>query len=616
MKNKTKQIVLSLAIAPVFFTATAQEPQKPVKAPKVKKLYAADSVLSRWCIDVNFLGGIMTQDFTTAASLGNYLNAVNSNAGDLKFSNGTSMGGDLQLGYFFGRKRHFGIGTGIMYLAQQGDATLSNYHVEYQATDYNNHIYRQVITPNGDIKESLKNGNLNIPLLLKYKKRFSKVWGFSADAGLLFNMQLKSSYTSDASFNYEAIYKYDLPSASYVYDNATTALTSDYFITKANYIRDNTNNPNGNVYNYFDTLRKEGNNVGLNVKPAKNTGDVSYKTFSVGFIVRPTVNVYLSDNVSLNFGVYYMMQPVQKDATSGYTLTGKVGDYNSLQNNVTNANVQSYGVNIGARFFFGKAKDRDHDGVPDRLDQCPDDSGLVMFHGCPDTDGDGIPDREDSCPTVKGIAKFHGCPDSDGDGIPDKLDACPYQAGPEKTHGCPDRDGDGILDKDDTCPDVPGLVQFHGCPDTDGDGVPDNEDKCPTEAGPASNQGCPLPPPPPPAPAPEQIDIATEVLFDLNKVTIKKSCYPGLEAIVKKLQNNPEAFVQIDGYTDNTGTKAYNKKLSLKRAAVVKLFLQKHGASAKQLKAKGHGDKSPAASNKTKEGRAQNRRAVINIKDK
>ena len=613
MSSISKRIALMMAMLPMAVIATAQEPQQPVKPAKVKKMYSADSVLSRVCIDVNVLGGMLSQDFTTSGSQSGYLNAVGSNNGSLRFSNGMSVGGELQLGLFLGHKKHWGVGAGFMYLSQQGDATLSNYLVQYQATDFKNNIYRQVITANGDIKETHKIENMNIPLVLKYKNRFSRTWGFSADAGLLFNTQFQTKYTSSGSFNYEAIYKYDVPSGKFVYDNAPTALSTDYFITKANYIRDN---PDGNVNDYFTTLKAQGNNVGLNVKPVNNTGTVAYKTFSVGFIVRPTINLFLSDHVALDLGLYYMFQPFKNDAQNNYTLTGKTGDYNAMQNNVTSANVQSYGVNLGARFFFGKAKDRDHDGVPDRVDLCPDDSGLAIFHGCPDRDGDGIPDKEDLCPTVKGLAQFHGCPDSDGDGIPDKEDECPYVAGLIQFHGCPDTDGDGIPDKDDACPTVAGPLKFHGCPDTDGDGVPDNEDKCPTVAGPVSNNGCPEEPKPViETPKEEQIDIATEVLFDVNKITIRKSSYPGLEGVVKKLKANPNAYVQIDGYTDNTGSKAYNKKLSLKRAAVVKLFLLKHGASAQQLKARGHGEKAPAASNKTKEGRAQNRRAVINIKE-
>lgn len=138
--------------------------------------------------------------------------------------------------------------------------------------------------------------------------------------------------------------------------------------------------------------------------------------------------------------------------------------------------------------------DADGDGITDAEDACPDQPGPVALKGCPDADGDGIPDKDDDCPDVKGIASFRGCPDSDGDSITDSRDECPYQAGLAIFRGCPDTDGDGVPDKDDLCPTVPGNPDFKGCPfvDTDGDGIRDADDACPNEPGPVENKGCPL----------------------------------------------------------------------------------------------------------------------------
>jgi OOP family OmpA-OmpF porin len=173
--------------------------------------------------------------------------------------------------------------------------------------------------------------------------------------------------------------------------------------------------------------------------------------------------------------------------------------------------------------------DRDHDGVPDIDDKCPDLPGKAEFQGCPDTDGDGIPDADDACPKQPGPKETQGCPvskdtdgdgvpddidrcpdnpedkdgfqdddgcpetDNDGDGIVDRMDACPNNAGPIENRGCPvfDRDGDGVPDDEDRCPDLPGKPEFKGCPDSDGDGIPDIDDKCPTVAGKKEFQGCP-----------------------------------------------------------------------------------------------------------------------------
>ncbi|HEY8042128.1 MAG TPA: thrombospondin type 3 repeat-containing protein [Polyangiaceae bacterium] len=167
--------------------------------------------------------------------------------------------------------------------------------------------------------------------------------------------------------------------------------------------------------------------------------------------------------------------------------------------------------------------DRDHDGIPDEYDECPDlaedRDGIQDQDGCPedDADGDGILDDQDACPTVPGVwwndPKKNGCPapDTDGDGVPDPVDACPAVKGIEsddpKKNGCPaekqDRDNDGIPDDADKCPDQAedkdGNEDFDGCPDPDddGDGIPDKDDACPRAKGEPSTDptrnGCPNP---------------------------------------------------------------------------------------------------------------------------
>ena len=143
--------------------------------------------------------------------------------------------------------------------------------------------------------------------------------------------------------------------------------------------------------------------------------------------------------------------------------------------------------------------DEDHDGVPDYLDHCLGTPaaaiGFVDSLGCElDTDGDGVPDWRDECPNTPeaawGTVDSVGCPiDSDGDGVPDYLDECPDT--PEAAwnlidaKGCPlDSDGDSVPDYIDQCPETPeaawGKVDTVGCPlDSDGDGVPDYKDECP-----------------------------------------------------------------------------------------------------------------------------------------
>jgi hypothetical protein len=192
-----------------------------------------------------------------------------------------------------------------------------------------------------------------------------------------------------------------------------------------------------------------------------------------------------------------------------------------------------FGLNHGigspvVRAFVGLGwapdyRDRDHDGIPDIYDRCPDEpedhDGFQDEDGCPDldNDGDGIPDAVDKCPNepedFDGFQDEDGCPDldNDGDGIPDLNDACPNEKedgkGKRPNDGCPstteDSDGDGIPDVVDKCPDEPedkdGFQDEDGCPDydNDGDGIPDAYDACPNEPedydGFEDSDGCPDP---------------------------------------------------------------------------------------------------------------------------
>jgi len=314
--------------------------------------YLTDSLLSRWVIDADLLGGLATQNFTTANSAPNYLNGLNMNTGQLQYKNGYTVGADAGIGFFFGKKRHFGLGTGIMYMQQQGFANLNNYHVEYQANDGEGNIFRQVVTGN-NVSENIVSTNINIPLVLKYKDRFSKHWGFAADAGGLINMQMNNAYRTNASFDYEAIYKLveNPEGTTSVYDNSPIPSSNDCFITKAEFLK---NNPNGNYLDYVNTKRALGYSVGDGMNPSTRTGNVSYNKGSIGFIIKPTLNYFLSDNVALDFGLYYMAQPFKNNAQNGYRLTDGIGNYSSVVNNVTSSINQSYGVNIGVRFFLGK----------------------------------------------------------------------------------------------------------------------------------------------------------------------------------------------------------------------------------------------------------------------
>jgi hypothetical protein len=220
---------------------------------------------------------------------------------------------------------------------------------------------------------------------------------------------------------------------------------------------------------------------------------------------------------------YTDVNPFEVDVSGRWGVTSMVSVYAG--------GGKGLGTGIGApelRLFAGAQfnpdfRDRDHDGVYDVDDKCPDQpedrDGFQDDDGCPDldNDNDGIPDATDKCPNdPEDLDQFEdedGCPDPDNDkdGIPDINDACPNAAedhkGKRPNDGCPssaeDSDGDGVPDTIDKCPDDPedrdGFQDDDGCPDldNDNDGIPDNFDSCPNDAedpdGFEDDDGCPDP---------------------------------------------------------------------------------------------------------------------------
>ena len=104
-------------------------------------------------------------------------------------------------------------------------------------------------------------------------------------------------------------------------------------------------------------------------------------------------------------------------------------------------------------------------------------------------------------------------------------------------------------------------------------------------------------------------------LFDFDKADLK----PEGKEQIKKYREEVQAEmsradkIKITGYTDSTGAADYNQKLSLRRAEAVRDYLVSLGADPSKMEVSGAGEANPVADNKTREGRAKNRRVEVEV---
>ncbi|WP_052699963.1 OmpA family protein [Martelella endophytica] len=105
----------------------------------------------------------------------------------------------------------------------------------------------------------------------------------------------------------------------------------------------------------------------------------------------------------------------------------------------------------------------------------------------------------------------------------------------------------------------------------------------------------------------------SSITFATDKSDIVPAFGPALDVIAGLLQKYQATNLDINGYTDSTGTDAYNLKLSQMRANSVAGALIQRGVSPMRIKPVGYGKANPVASNDTAEGRAKNRRVEIRI---
>ena len=103
--------------------------------------------------------------------------------------------------------------------------------------------------------------------------------------------------------------------------------------------------------------------------------------------------------------------------------------------------------------------------------------------------------------------------------------------------------------------------------------------------------------------------------FKFGKAVLPETATGELDQLVSQLKANPNgSYIEIEGHTDNVGPKDVNYKLGLERAETVKRYLyEHHQVPLHKINVISYGEEKPIAPNKTKDGRAQNRRVVIKV---
>ena len=119
---------------------------------------------------------------------------------------------------------------------------------------------------------------------------------------------------------------------------------------------------------------------------------------------------------------------------------------------------------------------------------------------------------------------------------------------------------------------------------------------------------------PAPASVKQAITIQAEALFDFDKSVLKPAGKKSIDEAIAKMAKVDVEMVIATGHTDSIGTDAYNQKLSERRANSVKEYMVSKGVAAAKITTLGKGKTQPVATNKTKEGRAKNRRVDIEFK--
>lgn len=539
-----------------------------------------DAQMPRWFVGAGVFGGIQSSSISQNNWTDTYLNPLNANVNKVAQEGGYNLGLNLNLAYYLGKSRNFGIGTGIQYLHQNTKLGLNPMSIEYQSTDNFGSVFRQGVRSSNTIKEQLKQNIIGIPVMLLFKKQLNQRWGLNLDAGMVFNIVNTASFNADnAKFDYEAIYKLDNNGVP-IYDNSSVPDPNSWLITKAHYERVNTD---GNVNTYFENLHNQGYNVGLNIEPSTKSGDVKNTSIASSWFIRPSVSYRIKPNLALHANIAYQQIKTSFQTQSNYMITNKRGSYETMTSGLQSNTQGLISFGIGLRYYFGKERIKEE--KKPTLAPAPAPKPVVKED----------PYKE----MVKVMVKLQ----DEKYGKPVEGNIVIKQGNKTVYNGKADQSG---------------ISNFYLEPGNYTVGV--------------SAKGY--------IPAEESLELQTNekgksktielkqpkiekglvfklkaINFETGSNKLTQTSFDLLDKMADILIENPNMVVEVAGHTDNVGDDQKNLELSQKRAEEVMNYLLAKGAKAKQMKAIGYGETKPVADNETPEGRLQNRRVMFTVLD-
>nr|MCU0382489.1 OmpA family protein [Cyclobacteriaceae bacterium] len=107
--------------------------------------------------------------------------------------------------------------------------------------------------------------------------------------------------------------------------------------------------------------------------------------------------------------------------------------------------------------------------------------------------------------------------------------------------------------------------------------------------------------------------VLNNIFFDFDSYNLRDNSKPELNRIAALMKEKSTMIVEISGHTDATGSAAYNKKLSEKRAKAVADYLTAQGVELGRIKSVGYGEEKPVIDNNTIENRRKNRRVEFKV---